>query len=184
MYKYLKGLLLVASILLGYQEKVFSQSETGLASWYGPGLHENTTAGGEVFDMNELTAAHPTLPFDTRVKVTNLRNKRTVIVRINDRGPFIKKRIIDVSMEAARRLEIINSGVAKVRVEVVDDVSAEDEPYTISSDSSSIKSTQIPITMLESIHREAFPLNKLNRDISEVIFGEAAGFERPDFQTN
>ena len=98
----------------------FSQSETGLASWYGPGLHANTTAGGEVFDMNDLTAAHPSLPFNTRVKVTNLKNKKSVIVRINDRGPFIKRRIIDVSMEAARQLEIIHAGVARVSLEVVD----------------------------------------------------------------
>lgn len=69
--------------------------------------------------MNELTAAHPSLPFNTRVKVTNLKNKKSVVVRINDRGPFIKKRIIDVSMEAARRLEIIHSGVTRVSIEVV-----------------------------------------------------------------
>lgn len=69
--------------------------------------------------MNKLTAAHPSLPFNTRVKVTNLKNKKSVIVRINDRGPFIKKRIIDVSMAAARRLDIIHSGVAKVSVEVL-----------------------------------------------------------------
>lgn len=119
MKPFLKGFLFLF-FLFGCHQLAFSQSETGLASWYGPGLHANTTAGGEVFDMNDLTAAHPSLPFNTRVKVTNLKNKKTVVVRINDRGPFIKKRIIDVSMEAARRLDIIQSGVAKVSVEVVD----------------------------------------------------------------
>lgn len=120
MDSFLKGLLLFSFIFIGSQQIAFSQSETGLASWYGPGLQANTTAGGEVFDMNKLTAAHPSLPFNTRVKVTNLKNKKSVIVRINDRGPFIKKRIIDVSMEAARQLDIIHSGVAKVSIEVLD----------------------------------------------------------------
>lgn len=162
----------------------FSQPQTGLASWYGPGLHANRTAGGEVFDMNELTAAHPTLPFDTRVKVTNLKNKKSVIVRINDRGPFIKKRIIDVSMEAARQLEIINPGVAKVSVEVVDEVAEELELYTISRNSSPIKSTQIPITMLESIYREAFPIYILRHDSSDIALGKAAVSEHPIHETN
>lgn len=120
MNRFLKGFLLSAFILFGCHQVAFSQAETGLASWYGPGLQENTTAGGELFDMNDLTAAHPSLPFNTRVKVTNLKNKKSVIVRVNDRGPFIKKRIIDVSMEAARRLDILHSGVARVSIEVVD----------------------------------------------------------------
>ncbi|MDZ7719735.1 MAG: septal ring lytic transglycosylase RlpA family protein [Balneolaceae bacterium] len=176
MHRYLKGFLLVAFIFLGFDKMAFSQSETGLASWYGPGLHTNTTAGGEVFDMNELTAAHPTLPFDTRVRVTNLKNKKSVIVRINDRGPFIKKRIIDISMEAARRLEIIDSGIAKVSVEVVNDEIAEHSLPGISRDSSPIKRTEIPLEMLHSILREAFPINELKRDFSDIAFGENRQF--------
>lgn len=116
-----KSLLILVLILLGCAPQAFSQEETGLASWYGPGLHKNTTAGGEIFDMNKLTAAHPSLPFDTRVRVTNLKNKKSVVVRINDRGPFVKNRIIDVSREAARKLDILHSGVARVKVEVVND---------------------------------------------------------------
>lgn len=164
MSEFLNKILLITFIMLGCHQMAFSQSETGLASWYGPGLQSNTTAGGEVFDMNELTAAHPSLPFNTRVKVTNLKNKKTVIVRINDRGPFIKKRIIDVSMEAARRLEIIHSGVAKVSIEVVGERLAKPESYTVSRSISPIQSAEIPIAMLDSIHREAFPVKELNRD--------------------
>lgn len=154
----------------------FSQSETGLASWYGPGLQANTTAGGEIFDMNELTAAHPTLPFDTCVRVTNLKNNKAVIVRINDRGPFIKKRIIDVSMEAARRLEMIDSGVAKVSVEVVNEAETEYEPYESSRDSSPIKRTEIPLATIESIQREAFPVYELKRDFSDINTGKNRHF--------
>lgn len=128
MTEHLKRLLISAFILLGCVQFAFSQDiqetesavETGLASWYGPGFQANTTAGGELFDMAELTAAHPTLPFDTRVRVTNLKNKKSVIVRINDRGPFIRERVIDLSMEAARQLEFLHAGVAKVKVEVID----------------------------------------------------------------
>lgn len=121
MKPFLQSLLILVFILLGFAPQAFSQEETGLASWYGPGLHANTTAGGEIFDMNKLTAAHPSLPFDTRVRVTNLRNKKSVVVRINDRGPFVKNRIIDVSREAARKLDILHAGVARVKVEVVND---------------------------------------------------------------
>lgn len=184
MNNYLKGLFLVAFILLGSHQMAFSQSQTGLASWYGPGLHANRTAGGEIFDMRKLTAAHPTLPFDTRVRVTNLKNNKSVVVRINDRGPFVKKRIIDVSMEAARRLEIINTGVAKVSIEVVDEVAVEHEPYTNSREPIPIKSTEIPIKVLELIRREAFPINKLRRDFSDIALGKAAVSEHPIHETN
>jgi len=90
---------------------------TGLASWYGPGFHGNRTASGEVFNQNELTAAHRSLPFGTRVRVTNLNNGQSVTVRINDRGPFVRGRIIDLSRHAARVLGI--SGVAPVRLEIL-----------------------------------------------------------------
>jgi rare lipoprotein A len=91
-------------------------TEEGIASYYAHEFNGRRTASGEVFDMNKLTAAHPTLPFDTIVRVTNLENGRTVTLRINDRGPFKKGRIIDVSYEAAKRLDFIRQGTAKVRV--------------------------------------------------------------------
>ena len=95
--------------------------QTGLASWYGRGFHGKRTASGEVFDQEKFTAAHPTLPWGSRVKVTNLANGKSVEVRINDRGPFGKGRIIDVSRAAARTLGIVGPGIAAVRVEWLSD---------------------------------------------------------------
>jgi rare lipoprotein A len=94
-------------------------TETGLASWYGADFHHKRTANGERFDMNGLTAAHRSLPFDSYVRVTNIANGRSVVVRINDRGPFVADRIIDLSAKAARQLGIKEDGVARVRIEVV-----------------------------------------------------------------
>jgi len=98
--------------------RVISQQQ-GMASWYGPGFHGRRSASGERFNQNAMTAAHRTLPFGTRVRVTNLNNGRSVTVRINDRGPFIRGRIIDLSIGAARKINMVNSGVAPVRVEVL-----------------------------------------------------------------
>jgi rare lipoprotein A (peptidoglycan hydrolase) len=94
-----------------------SFTQTGVASWYGRGHQGKTTAEGERFDMNKLTAAHRTLPLDTTVRVTNLANRKSVKVRINDRGPYVAGRVIDLSARAAKDLEI-DDGVARVRVEV------------------------------------------------------------------
>lgn len=94
--------------------------QVGLASWYGPGFHGNRTANGERFNMNALTAAHRTLPFNSYVRVTDLATGRSVIVRINDRGPYEGHRIIDLSARAARELGITDDGTARVRVEQVD----------------------------------------------------------------
>ena len=92
---------------------------SGIASWYGSGFHGNRSASGEIFNQNAMTAAHRSLPFGTRVRVTNLNNNRSVVVRINDRGPFIRGRVIDLSAAAARMLGITNTGVAPVRLEVL-----------------------------------------------------------------
>lgn len=91
----------------------------GIASWYGPGFHGNRTANGERYNQNALTAAHRTLPFGTLVRVTNLRNGLSVTVRINDRGPFTRGRIIDLSAASARIIGLTSSGVAQVKVEVL-----------------------------------------------------------------
>lgn len=91
----------------------------GLASWYGDGFHGKPTANGEIYDMNALVAAHPTLPMPSYVHVTNLRNGRTVLLRVNNRGPFAPGRIIDVSREAANLLGFANNGVTQVRVRYV-----------------------------------------------------------------
>jgi len=89
----------------------------GLASWYGPGFAGRRTASGEVFDPGQLTAAHRSLPFGTRVRVTNLDNGRSVEVRINDRGPFKPDRVIDLSRAAAEAVDMLRSGIARVRVD-------------------------------------------------------------------
>jgi rare lipoprotein A len=93
--------------------------QVGKASWYGKKYHGRTTANGERFDMNALTAAHKRLPFGTKVRVTNLSNKRSLVVRINDRGPFAGGRIIDLSRRAAGILGFQQRGIARVRVQIV-----------------------------------------------------------------
>ncbi|MBO1519785.1 septal ring lytic transglycosylase RlpA family protein [Oceanisphaera sp. DM8] len=92
-------------------------SQQGKASYYGGRFHGRKTASGEIFNKNILTAAHRTLPFGTQVRVTNLNNNKSVVVRINDRGPYAKGRIIDLSEQAARQLKMIRAGVVKVKVE-------------------------------------------------------------------
>jgi rare lipoprotein A len=93
---------------------------TGLASWYGAWHHGRTTASGERFDMHAMTAAHRTLPLGTRIRVTNLENDRTVELRVNDRGPFIGNRILDLSRAAAQRLGALAAGVVRVRIDVLE----------------------------------------------------------------
>lgn len=93
--------------------------QEGTASWYGPGFDGRRTASGERFDADALTAAHRTLPFGTRVRVRNLENGREVTVRINDRGPTLRDRIVDVSEGAARSLGMVRAGLARVRLTVV-----------------------------------------------------------------
>jgi rare lipoprotein A len=94
--------------------------ERGLASWYGRKFHGRKTSSGERYDMHQMTAAHKTLPLPSYVLVTNLENGRKAVVRVNDRGPFIRNRIIDLSYAAAKRLDIVDAGTAKVEVRSVD----------------------------------------------------------------
>jgi rare lipoprotein A len=94
-------------------------AETGRASWYGEPHHGRRTANGERFDMHALTAAHPSLPFGTRLRVVNLDNEREVEVRVNDRGPSIPGRILDLSYAAARALQAIEAGIIRVRFTVL-----------------------------------------------------------------
>jgi len=93
--------------------------ETGIASWYGPDFHGRETSSREIFDQNDMTAAHKTLPFGTYVMVTNLENDRSVVVRVNDRGPFVRGRVIDLSYASARVLGIVGPGTARVRIETL-----------------------------------------------------------------
>ena len=102
-----------------YPKEDFGYDETGIASWYGPGFHAESTANGESFDQNELTGAHKTLPMPSLVRVTNLENGRSIIVRINDRGPFVPGRIVDLSRRGAQLLGFEGQGSAKVRVSIL-----------------------------------------------------------------
>ena len=96
------------------------QIEVGTGSWYGPGFHGKLTANGEIFDQNKLTAAHRTLPLPSTIAVTNLANNRSLILRVNDRGPYIEGRIVDVSKRAAQILGFEKEGLATLQLEVLD----------------------------------------------------------------
>lgn len=96
------------------------RQQTGLASYYGHEFHGRTTASGAVYDENELTAAHRTLPFGTRLRVTNLENGKSVTLAITDRGPFVEGRVIDVSWRAANVLDFVTEGLARVRLEILE----------------------------------------------------------------
>ena len=96
-------------------------SETGIASWYGTKFHGRLTSNREIYNIYAMTAAHKSLPLPTYVKVTNIKNKKTVIVRVNDRGPFVDDRIIDLSYAAALKRDMVKSGTANVLVEAIDD---------------------------------------------------------------
>jgi rare lipoprotein A len=97
-------------------------TEEGNASWYGEPFHGRRASNGEIYDMYKLTAAHRTLPFETMVRVTNLNNGKYTVVRVTDRGPFVENRIIDLSLAAAREIELVGPGVAPVRLEVLGNV--------------------------------------------------------------
>jgi rare lipoprotein A len=119
------GLFLISSCTLKrtkirYEDRSgVGMVQYGVASWYGKKFHGNPTASGEIYDMYHLTAAHKTLPLGTYVMVTNLENSRSVEVKINDRGPFVKGRIIDLSYAAARSVDMVEKGTARVRVAVL-----------------------------------------------------------------
>ena len=116
-------LSVIIFLFIGISQPISAQStdiQKGEASWYGSKYHGRPTSSGEPYNKNEMTAAHKTLPFGTKVKVTNLENNESVIVRINDRGPFVGDRIIDVSEVAARKLDFHDEGIGNVKVEVIE----------------------------------------------------------------
>ena len=137
-----------------YYPKVnFDYAETGIASWYGPGFNGKKTANGEIYNDEKLTAAHRTLPMPSIVQVTNLENGRSLKVRINDRGPFKKGRIIDLSRKAARLLGFERKGTAKVRVEVLGAESRK-AAVMMQSDEAGIAPPAVP---LEPVTQQALP---------------------------
>jgi len=121
-----------------YPKEQPDYDETGIASWYGPDFHGKATANGETYDMNDLTAAHQTLPMPSMVRVTNLENGRSILLRVNDRGPFVNGRIIDVSRRGAQLLGFFEKGTARVRVAVEQSESGRfvaDKPQTTTEES-------------------------------------------------
>jgi rare lipoprotein A len=100
-------------------DEVPAWMQNGRVSWYGPGFHGRRTANGEIFDTNELTMAHRSLAFGSRVRVTNLDNGRSIVVRVNDRGPYVRGRIADLSHAAASRLGFVEDGVVHARIELI-----------------------------------------------------------------
>lgn len=117
--KNLHKILFSVFLILWISNSCAQHTETGYASYYNDKLEGKQTANGEVYRMDELTAAHRTLPFNTKIKVTNLSNNKTVIVRVNDRGPYAKGRILDLSKKAAVKLDFIDRGVIKIKLEVI-----------------------------------------------------------------
>ena len=108
-----------------------AHGQSGVASWYGPGFHGNATSSGEIYDQNDLTAAHPSLPLGTRVRVTSFDSGRSVDVRVNDRGPFVGGRIIDLSYAAADTIGMIGPGTAAVSVDPIDDAGGPAPPSAV-----------------------------------------------------
>jgi rare lipoprotein A len=131
------ALLSVASACGGRRARVvqprIGHSERGIASWYGDPYHGRRSANGEIYDMEKLTAAHRTFAFDTWVRVHNLDNGKSVDVRITDRGPFVNGRIIDLSRAAAREIDMVRAGLAKVRIEVIPAPEVEPRPAEVRS---------------------------------------------------
>ncbi len=127
MFNYLKltmtfwvmGLTACSSVPLSHEDSL-GYTDTGKASFYADKYHGRTTASGEIFSQQKLTAAHKQLAFGSKVKVTNIRNQKSVIVRINDRGPFVSGRVIDLSRSAFSKIAQLNLGVIDVKIEVID----------------------------------------------------------------
>jgi len=124
--------MLILSSCVTTRPPVSRNTHKGMASWYGPDFHGKSTSSKEIFNMHEMTAAHKTLPFNTYVMVTNLNNGKSVIVRINDRGPFVKGRIIDLSYAAAKVIDMIGQGIVPVRIEILEGKSYKKLPQKFS----------------------------------------------------
>ena len=146
-FRLVKALLVV--LLLVAPIVAFADPDLqGLASWYGGKFHGRLTSSGEVFDTNTMTAAHKTLPFGTIVKVTNEDNGKTAIVKINDRGPFVEGRIIDLSRAAATELDMVGSGVARVSLEIVDFATDNKDLYAIQVGAFALEGNAVRASMI------------------------------------
>ena len=135
----------------------YSYSETGIASWYGDDFHDKRTANGETYNMRAITAAHRTLPLPSIVKVTNLENGKSIIARVNDRGPYVKNRIIDVSEKGAELLGYKNKGTTKVKVEILAEASK------------ALKEAMLSDNNKSKTYADALPTNKISTTPSTTI---------------
>jgi len=145
-------------------KKIIPFKEEGYASWYGKRYHGRKTSIGETYDMYQMTGAHKTLPLPCYIKVTNLKNNRSVIIRVNDRGPFIDERIVDLSYAAAHRLEIIQNGSELVKIEMVNPSSVVKNIEKPNQNSSpSIKSFYIQAGAFSNQDNASFLINRLSK---------------------
>ena len=133
-------------------------SETGIASWYGKKFHGHLTSNGEIYDMYGMSAAHKNLPLPTYVRVTNLSNNRSVVVRVNDRGPFHPGRVIDLSYSAAYKIGMLKTGTAQVKVEAITDFT----PQKPSTSSQTASNTEISVKKQAGIYVQVFATKDAN----------------------
>ena len=154
-----------------YPSEDYEYAETGIASWYGPGFHGKRTANGATYDQSALTAAHRTLPMPSIVRVTNLENGRSLKLRVNDRGPFAKNRIIDVSKRAAELLGFQQKGTAKVRVEILPAESRRAVAAALNGDPAVVAAPAVP--------RETVMVQDLNRANPDGSLARSAGSVTP-----
>ena len=145
----------------------YNYNEVGIASWYGPNFHGKKTANGEIFNQNEISAAHKTLPIPSIVSVTNLENNKTLEIRINDRGPFVRGRIIDLSKKAAEVLGILKNGTAKVRVKI-----NEEKSRKIAMDYENYKSFVTNAGVSEKIEKKSIDNEDINLDKGNILKSE------------
>ena len=148
-----------------YPAEDYNYRETGIASWYGPGFHAKTTANGESYDQNDMTAAHRTLPMPSIVRVTNLENGRSIVVRVNDRGPFANNRIIDMSRRGAEQLGFIGKGTARVQVEIM---AAESRSIAEAAKRGSSDAKVIPVVVASSAPRDRVEAEDIPPPVAEL----------------
>jgi rare lipoprotein A len=173
-------LYLILFVIFSSAFCLYSYEEEGVASWYGPDFHGKKTANGEIFNTNDLTAAHRTLPFGTIVKVISLENEKEIIVRINDRGPFKKDRVIDLSMAAAQELDVVKHGTMNVKLVVLEEGTntyhrfKKDQTYNIQI--ASFSNEDSALKLADNLKEKGFEITiktvELNQTVHRVIIEE------------
>ncbi len=162
-----------------YPRVDYQYRETGIASWYGPGFHGRRTANGEIYDQMDLTAAHRTLPMPSLVRVTNLENGRSLLVRINDRGPFKNGRIIDLSYRAAELLDMVAAGTAKVAVEILVPESRQLAAIAQGREAAKSAPKAVPMVAVDSAPLESIDVSPQIAQIDQTAPGGQAA-NKPD----